>query len=531
MKFDAEGDSGVMVRWPASNDPSIAAKVLGLHRRLLNDSPEWLREAVPGQTSLLIVYDPIRADPGTVESTARKLGDAPQEAGTMRIIKIPVVYGGADGPDLERVAEHTGLSPADVIARHVSGRYKVAFMGFSPGFAYLTGMQHELSSPRLKAPRPRVPAGSVAVAAGQTAIYPGETAGGWNIIGRTAAHLVDWDRPDPFLLHPGDRVTFERVMRHAAECETRETTHPPVTDPILELTVNGLMSSLQDLGRGGHAHEGVPLSGAMDRIALRLANLAAGNPEGVPAVEFTFPAPRIRFLSRASFAIGGGDFEATLGGRPIPHYERIDARAGEELVFPRRRAGHWGYLALAGGVAARRHLGSASTDTRSGISRRLSPGARLGLDAPPAADGRKVPRELAALPGEAPVVRFIPGEDPAAAQLDRAEVLLSAMQDRAGYRSDSPSFPAGTAVMASEGIPPGTIQLPPDGHPIFLMADRPTTGGYAKLAFFASIDTRVIAQSPPGAKLKFQRITGDEARRLIREARETIDEVWGSSAG
>ena len=528
MRFREEGDSALMVLWPASSDPSIAFRAIALQKRLIDSSPAWLREAVPGACSLCVVFDPIRTDPAEVQAHVEKLGDAPDDPGQSRLVEIPVVYGGPDGPDVERVCEHTGLTAEEVFRRHAAGKYRVAFMGFSPGFAYLVGLPLELATPRVRSPRLRVPVGSVGIAYVHTGVYPGETAGGWNLIGRTCVRLVNWSQPDPFLLHPGDRVAFQPVPSHSHDHADRESTRPVIPHPVAELRASGLMTTVQDLGRPRHAHEGVPLSGAMDRIALRLANLAAGNSENTPALEFTIPGPRIRFIEDTSFALGGADFAPTLAGRSIPLYERLDARAGEELAFERRLSGHWAYLALAGGIAAKRYLGSAACDTRSGISARLSAGSRLGLEGPPPANGHTVPRDWAPMPVAEPVVRFFPSEDPNCEQLDGALVTLSVMQDRSGYRVESPTFPAGSASMLSEGVSPGTIQIPPEGRPIFLMADRPTTGGYPKFAFFASIDTRIIAQSPPGTKLRFRKITAAEGRKLIRDARHMIDTLGGA---
>ncbi|MCE9584325.1 MAG: 5-oxoprolinase/urea amidolyase family protein [Planctomycetes bacterium] len=527
MKYTQEGDSRLIVRWPASADPAVAFRASGLRRRLVEKNPKWLRDAVPGACSLCIVFDPLIVDPAEVQSLVESLGDAPEDPGQAKCVEIPVVYGGPDAPDLARVAEHTGLAPEEVCRRHAAGKYRVAFMGFTPGFAYIVGLPPELVTPRLRSPRPRVVPGSVGVASVHTGIYPSDTAGGWNIIGRTNMRVIDWRRPDPFLYQPGDRVIFKAVDRHEFEIPQAESTIFESPYTIGEIRHAGLLTTVQDLGRGGFGHQGVTISGAMDRIAMRLANLAAGNREGAATLEYTYPAPRIRFSARASFALGGADFGALIAGRPVPMYERVDAKAGEELVFDRRHRGHWGYLALAGGISAKRYLGSAATDTRSGIGKTLSAGARIALETPPPANGRTVPKDLAPMPGEAPIVRFMPGDDSDSANLDGGEIILSVLQDRSGYRSDAPEFPPGASTMLSEGISPGTIQLPPDGKPIFLMADRPTTGGYQKLAFFASIDTRLIAQSPPGTKLRFKKVTSDEARTVIREMRAALTAIEG----
>lgn len=129
------------------------------------------------------------------------------------------------------------------------------------------------------------------------------------------------------------------------------------------------------------------------------------------------------------------------------------------------------------------------------------------------------------MPSTDPVVRFVAGLTPEANRLDRAVITLSPLQDRSGYRTESPVFSPGEASLMSEGLPPGTIQLPVDGKPIFLMADRPTTGGYPKLGFFASIDTRVIAQCPPGTRIRFEKIAASRARELIREARQVLNMI------
>jgi len=255
----------------------------------------------------------------------------------------------------------------------------------------------------------------------------------------------------------------------------------------------------------------------MDPLAFRLANLAAGNGEWAPALEFTFPGPRLRFLEGAAITLGGADFAAGLGGRPAPLYERLRARQGDELSFTGIRSGLWGYLALAGGISWGRILGSAAADLRSGIFGKLTAGAVLSsADASPAG-GRAVPPGAAPLPGDGAVVRFVAAEDGFRAPLDGETAVLSAVRDRSGYRTLSPDLPAAEASLFSEGIPPGAIQLPPDGRLIFLLADRPTTGGYRKVAFFASVDQRVITQSPPLRKLRLRRISAEEARKLIAE--------------
>jgi KipI family sensor histidine kinase inhibitor len=122
-------------------------------------------------------------------------------------VEIPVTY---DGEDLGEVAALTGLSEAEVVARHQGASYRVAFCGFSPGFAYLTGLPRELHVPRRETPRTVVPAGSVAVAGDYASVYPRASPGGWRLLGRTDVPLWDLDRDPPALLRPGTRVRFVR---------------------------------------------------------------------------------------------------------------------------------------------------------------------------------------------------------------------------------------------------------------------------------------------------------------------------------
>ncbi|GAA3534245.1 hypothetical protein AFL01nite_20860 [Aeromicrobium flavum] len=139
---------------------------------------------------------------------ATDVGDAAPVRG--RDIVIEVVY---DGPDLEAVAAHCGLEVDDVVSRHTASRWSVAFAGFAPGFAYLSGGDPRLEVPRLDRPRPRVEAGSVGLAGPFSGIYPRPSPGGWQLIGRTDAPLWDLTRDDPALLHPGDTVRFVAVER------------------------------------------------------------------------------------------------------------------------------------------------------------------------------------------------------------------------------------------------------------------------------------------------------------------------------
>jgi len=168
--------------------------------------------SVPGLESLLIELDPLEADVDAVRvELERRLGMPAALVVTGRMRAIPVVYGGEMGPDLPDVAALTGLSDAEVVARHAETDLRVLFDGFAPGFAYCGELPSDLRVPRLDTPRTRTPAGSVAIAGAMSGIYPAALPGGWRVIGRTPVVLFDPRRHPPAYLLPGDRVRFEPI--------------------------------------------------------------------------------------------------------------------------------------------------------------------------------------------------------------------------------------------------------------------------------------------------------------------------------
>ncbi|HMM34726.1 MAG TPA: 5-oxoprolinase subunit PxpB, partial [Thermoanaerobaculia bacterium] len=139
-----------------------------------------------------------------------------------RCVEVPVCYEGDCAPDLADVARGAGLSPEEAAALHASSSYRVAFLGFSPGFAYLLGLPPRLATPRLPAPRLAVPAGSVGIAGGQTGLYPRPTPGGWRLVGRTPLALFTPSREPAALLAPGDAVRFVPIPRREHDLLLRE---------------------------------------------------------------------------------------------------------------------------------------------------------------------------------------------------------------------------------------------------------------------------------------------------------------------
>jgi KipI family sensor histidine kinase inhibitor len=204
------GETAFTVEFGNAIDLALNRKVHALDAALNAPSAPWLVETVPTYRSLLVIYDPLKADAQTVRTSLQ------HAIGNLRtvdiqegpVVEIPVRYGGTYGPDLKDIAAHCGISPQEVIHLHTQPIYHVAMLGFAPGFTYLLGLPPQLATPRLPTPRLHVHAGSVGIAGEQTGIYAMDTPGGWRIIGRTELALFDPHRDAPFLLHAGDRVRF-----------------------------------------------------------------------------------------------------------------------------------------------------------------------------------------------------------------------------------------------------------------------------------------------------------------------------------
>jgi 5-oxoprolinase (ATP-hydrolysing) subunit B len=193
----AYGDQAVLL------EPDDPAQLAGL-QATLHTVPGVL-EVVPAARTVLASFDPARTSGSAIADAVRRAEHAPPELPDAALVELPVRY---DGADLKDVADEVGCSLPALVARHAAAEYVVAFCGFAPGFAYLTGLEPALHRPRLVTPRTSVPAGSVGIAAEYTGVYPRSSPGGWRLLGRTDAVLWDLDRTPPALLTPGTRVRF-----------------------------------------------------------------------------------------------------------------------------------------------------------------------------------------------------------------------------------------------------------------------------------------------------------------------------------
>ncbi len=209
------GDAALLVTLGDRVDPVLAAAAQRVAADLDAFAPTHagFGRAVPAHASVLLPFDPMAIDVDAATALVRRCLAAPGSgladvAVSPVPVEIPVRYGGSDGPDLAEVADLHGLTPVDLIDAHASATYRVLFLGFAPGFAYLGGLPAALATARRATPRERVPAGSVGIAGGQTGIYPLAMPGGWQLIGRTDARMFDTARAEPALLRPGASVRF-----------------------------------------------------------------------------------------------------------------------------------------------------------------------------------------------------------------------------------------------------------------------------------------------------------------------------------
>jgi KipI family sensor histidine kinase inhibitor len=206
------GDSAITVEFSRTIDETANRKVLALDRALADAAISGITETVPTYRSLLVHYDPsvIGYDALGAQLLALATGPLPLDAKTRRW-RVPVCYGGADGVDLEDVAKALHITPDEVVARHAGGQYRVAMIGFTPGWSYLSGLDPSLQMSRRQSPRLLTPAGMIAIGGIQTGIQCLAGPSGWHILGRTPIRTYQLHREPTFLLEPGDEVTFYAI--------------------------------------------------------------------------------------------------------------------------------------------------------------------------------------------------------------------------------------------------------------------------------------------------------------------------------
>ena len=293
---------------------------------------------------------------------------------------------------------------------------------------------------------------------------------------------------------------------------------------MIEVEEPGFLTSVQTAaGRPGWRHIGVPIGGAADPWSARLANRLVGNADDDALLEITLAGPALRLLNAATVAIAGARFDATLDGLPMVANVARHARGGSLLRIGRGNGARC-YLAVAGGFVTEPVLGSASTDLRTGFGghdgRALRRGDRLETGRP-----NGTLRRWRGTFGDGPI-RIVAGVHADGLQrLTAVDWIVNEKADRTGVRLDGGPIQLEPAEVASMALPLGAIQVPPDGRPIVMLADRPVTGGYPVPAVVTRADIGRVAQLLPGQAVRFELVSTDEARRLLREMERELAAV------
>lgn len=211
------GDLALLVQFRQEISPSINTQVTSLAHRLKEQRIEGILDTIPAFASLLIQYDARIISYTDLFSRIEKLLtlEVKTEQGKRRILEIPVCYGGENGPDLDHIAAHAGMSREEVIAIHSGRDYLIYMLGFLPGFCYLGGLDARIHTPRLLNPRIKIQAGSVGIGGSQTGIYPMDSPGGWQLLGMTPIRPYDPHREIPILYEAGDYIRFVPITQEA----------------------------------------------------------------------------------------------------------------------------------------------------------------------------------------------------------------------------------------------------------------------------------------------------------------------------
>ncbi len=476
-------------------DPGVAERVGRAAAAIEADPPNWLRDWIPSYDRIFVEYDPRASDCASLARWARGLSQV-TGARRARLVELPTRYGGLDLPE---VARQSGLTPEEVVRLHAGKEYRVYAVGFTPGFPFMAEVPEPLRLPRKPTPRPRVPAHAVGIAGRQTGVYPQESPGGWNLIGRTLVRVYDPGRERPFLLEPGDRVRFVPEQGEPPPAPERVELLSAAGPPRLRVLKPGLLTLPLDAGRFRAGRYGLARSGPLDAGAFRTANRLLGNAPDAPALELNLSGPLLEALAPLTVAL------ATRDARGRVRAETRTLAAGETLDLSAPLAGPRGYLAVPGGLALSRFMGSSSPDLKGSVGRPLAPGDRLHLAA--GTSGLRRPRRWTgparAGRGPVPTLRLLPGPQASAealAALTRAPFRVGSA-DRMGLRLLGPSVPGGELL--SEGVPLGAVQVPPGGSPMLLLADRGTIGGYAKPAVLHPADLDRAGQLREGDRVRF----------------------------
>ncbi|MEX5685802.1 5-oxoprolinase/urea amidolyase family protein [Pseudomonas silesiensis] len=515
-------------------------ETLALFDALTAEPIAGVEEIIPAARTLLIQFRPSAIARQALVNRIAGQDLSQRRAIEQRRVEIPVHY---NGEDLDEVATLLGISRAEVVQRHTAHDYSVAFCGFAPGFAYLTGGAG-FQVPRRQTPRTRIPAGAVALAGEFSGVYPQASPGGWQIIGVTPLQMWDLNRAESALLRPGYKVRFTDAGPLPAGGLPAPTVPASAAAPsgaYLQIITPGLHCVLQDMGRPGQTGQGVSRSGALDLGALRAANRAVGNPSDMACVEAVLGGLSFICHGRAVIAVTGAQTPVTITNASglqwsAENYQPIELEAGDKVSLGSPLAGLRSYLSIRGGFEVAPVLGSLSTDTLAQVGppalaagdqlgfTTLTTGTSVSLNEAPAFD----------LPTTANIVTLDVVMGPrtdwftedAIARLSSQLWRVTSQSNRVGIRlaGETPLERSNHQELPSEGTSVGAIQVPASGQPVLFLADHPLTGGYPVIGAVASYHLDLAGQIPVNAQIRFNPLDGfQEIQPLTQASSSTAD--------
>lgn len=595
-RFFRLGENALLLECASEISLSALGSVQHFYRILKAAPIQGVYDLIPAYTTLTLVFSldelGFSSSPHTYleEQVARRLeahpfsGESSNALDTSsnlapEAIVIPVCYDEEFAPDLNDIARHHNLSIDEVVGLHSGADYRVAMLGFTPGFPYLLGLHEFLHTPRKSVPRTRIEAGSVGIAGAQTGIYPLQSPGGWNIIGRTPLRLFTPEKEQITLLQSGDTVRFRAIsaeeFREIVRSEESQATQQrsqtrmsalPRAERSASVLNAGIGATVQDAGRVGHGAAGISRCGAADALAAALANTLIGNARNDAVLEIPIGKLALQFEKEILIALTGDGIQATArlvedstnNTFPLLPMRPVLMRAGSILTLKHSR-GLRAYCAFAGGVDVPLVLGSRSTDTKACLGgvegRMLKTGDELVFGETLSEsrtiahaierNGRIFPTHSEArfflpFPNTAPrlssSLRLTEGKEWSEFDDVSKNTLLTAsfrvlpQSDRMGIRlqpTDAGVHLGRTSAtnIISRAVLPGTLQCTPDGTLILLLADAQTTGGYPVIGHVCSVDVARAAQLLPNSIISFQQITHETAQMLCFEQEQFLREI------
>ncbi|SDB94244.1 5-oxoprolinase subunit B/C family protein [Acinetobacter boissieri] len=443
-----------------------------------------------------------------------------------------IIAANYEGEDLAQVAELLGVTTQEVIKRHTQHVWKVAFIGFAPGFGYLNCEQRPFGSiPRLSTPRKRIVAGAVALAGEYTGVYPKDSPGGWQLIGHTAETMWDIHRDPPALLLPGNSIVFkeakhvaqvsvpDHIIKHDAEAHKPL----PIARGILKILNAGMQTLVQDRGRIGKFAMGVGVGGALDVGAMQAANQCVGNALNDAVLEILNGGFKAQVQSPTVIAITGAISTCVIEYADgtvaeVSCGQAIALDAGDTIEIKRPQAGLRNYLAIRGGVLAEKILASYSFDTLAELGPKpLSTGDEVAVGQSPkqAVSTDSKPPKCLPQSKDTVVLDIVLGPRADWFEAESLETLLNQLWkvsndiNRVGLRLQGEVALKRTQhqELSSEGTVTGALQIPPSGQPVLFMNDHPLTGGYPVIATVAHYHLDLVAQIPAGCLIKFNKVS------------------------